>query len=260
MSWCNLENYSWCDMFATVWHDKEEEEEEEEKSSWPSHAVEEANALKCSEKTLSGNLTVSDPVYISSLSPWASLTVFVSTKKGEVGRLVFQRKTAGACRFCKNICSCRAASFLRLSSLAAAAAHWSQHWKQKRGHRSDLVGLSTPLFPASLLLSLWSLLSSLAAVERSPINHWNCGGLRERDRPETRICVWNPKQYAVCCDVRTETKSASLFQLSQTYLTLYRLGNSWFIYLLGLLPSISAFLRVLPQSGLHMPSLMYARR
>lgn len=56
MSWCNLENKSWCDMFATVWHDKEEEEEEEEgeKSSWPSHAVKESNTLKCSEKTLSG--------------------------------------------------------------------------------------------------------------------------------------------------------------------------------------------------------------
>lgn len=45
---------------------------------------------------------------------------------------------------CKNICSCQATGY---SACLLAATPIFHHWKQKTGHHSDLVGLSTPLFP-----------------------------------------------------------------------------------------------------------------
>lgn len=47
---------------------------------------------------------------------------------------------------CKNICSCQATSYFACP-LAAVQARSSHSWKQKAGHRSDLVGPPTPLFP-----------------------------------------------------------------------------------------------------------------
>lgn len=116
------------------------------------------------------NHSVRDPVYINrflwTLSTGGKLWLLavsfcVLTKTGSWPlHLSAKSRQPIACQFCKNIRYCQAAGF-SFCPLTAALAHWSHHWKQKHGHRSDLVGLFTPLFPSSPLFAVDSVVFSL---------------------------------------------------------------------------------------------------